>query len=231
MSLCRKITPIFYNYCIDHRVLSRVNRIKDLGVSYDDHMNFAVHIDSIVNKANATLGFIKRWAKEFQDPFITRTLYCTFVRPILEYASCVWCPYVSVHINRVEMVQRRFVRFALRGLPWDNPIILPPYHDRLQLIKLDSLQHRRHISKTVFAFECLQGFIDSPKLISSFAILVPARSLRHVDFLRIDRHKTNYGSHEPITSMSRYFNEFFDHIDFNLSKQNVKSRLIGNFST
>jgi hypothetical protein len=39
-------------------------------------------------------------------------------RPKLEYASSVWNLFYDVRVDRVERVQRRFIRYALRGLGW-----------------------------------------------------------------------------------------------------------------
>jgi hypothetical protein len=52
----------------------------------DDFVN---HIGSIVSKSARILGFIKRISRDFSDPYRYKTLYVAFVRPGLEYASCV----------------------------------------------------------------------------------------------------------------------------------------------
>ena len=36
-----------------------------------------------IGKAPAVLGFVKRWAREFIDPYTTKLLYISLVRPIL----------------------------------------------------------------------------------------------------------------------------------------------------
>jgi hypothetical protein len=41
--------------------------INDLGVSMDEKMNFSEHIDVMVGKAFAMLGFIRRLSFEFRD--------------------------------------------------------------------------------------------------------------------------------------------------------------------
>jgi len=41
--------------------------------------------------------------------------YCTFVRPVLEYASVVWSPYNKREISKIEDVQRYFTK-RLGGL-------------------------------------------------------------------------------------------------------------------
>jgi hypothetical protein len=35
--------------------------------------------------------------------------------------TCVWTSFYDVHVNRIKRVQRKFIRFALRGL-WDGLI-------------------------------------------------------------------------------------------------------------
>jgi len=75
---------------------------------------------STVSKAMSVLGFIKRWSKEFDDPYTTKLLFTTLVRPILEYCSSVWSPQYQVHIDRIESVQKKFLLFALRSLNLDQ---------------------------------------------------------------------------------------------------------------
>jgi len=67
---------------------------------------YSDHISTIVNKASGVLGFIKRWSKEFDDPYLTKTLLISLVRPILEYGSPVWSPQYVVHSDRIESVQK-----------------------------------------------------------------------------------------------------------------------------
>jgi hypothetical protein len=45
----------------------------------------------------------------------------------------------GAHIDRIERVQRKFVRYALRGLGWTDMCDLPPYVDRCALIRLETL--------------------------------------------------------------------------------------------
>jgi hypothetical protein len=62
------------------------------------------------------LGYIRRIGKEFRDPYTLKTLYNSFVRSHLEYASVVWNPYYGVHLKRIEDIQKKFLKFALRTL-------------------------------------------------------------------------------------------------------------------
>ena len=115
-------------YYLNGVAIDRVDRIRDLGVLCDKKLSFLPHYNYIIARANSTLGFVKRWSKEFSEPFVTRSLYMALVRPLLEYASQVWSPFLKCDIDRIEAVQKRFLRFAFRDLPWVDNFHLPPSH-------------------------------------------------------------------------------------------------------
>jgi hypothetical protein len=107
--------------------------INELGVLVDSRMTFVNHIESIVPKSARILGFIKQISREFNDPYTYKTLYVAFVRPGLEYASCVCLPHQEVHLARIECIQHNFIIFALQGLGWTAQP-LPLYESRCVLL-------------------------------------------------------------------------------------------------
>ena len=122
-------------YNINGSVLSTVETFVDLGILMDPKLNFNNHVISMVNKAYGVLSFIKRWAKEFSDPYITKQLYTSLVRPILQYGSVVWDPQYAIYSDKIESVQKQFLHFALRGLHSNSDFVLPSYTSRLKLIR------------------------------------------------------------------------------------------------
>ena len=67
-------------------------------------MTFSPHFCKIKSSVAKILGFIKRRAYDFDDPYVTKTLYCAFVRPIMEYGSVVWNPYELGDIAMIESI-------------------------------------------------------------------------------------------------------------------------------
>ena len=103
ISFSRKRASSDHIYSIQSCYLTRVVRMLDLGVVFDAKLDFVDHIEYIVNRANSSLGFIRRWSHEFNDPYLLKSLYTSFVRSILEYASPVWNPYYSVHQKKSNL--------------------------------------------------------------------------------------------------------------------------------
>lgn len=225
ISFSRKKTPILYNYSIDRENIQRVMVVKDLGVLLDSGLTFQNHYGSIIAKANKNLGFIMRIAKEFRDPYCLRALFYSLVRSILETAAVVWSPYTDIWSTRIESVQRKFIRFALRNLPWTDPVALPPYESRCKLLDMDTLAKRRDDMRAVFIGKLLHGIIDAPNVLGKINVNATSRVLRATNFLRLPYHRTSYGQNEPICAMCNIFNSVFHLFDFNVSCEVFKCRL------
>lgn len=212
-------------YVICDEPVPTVTFLRDLGVICDSELNFRSHIDNLICRANSALGYVKRWSKEFSNPYVTKSLYFTFVRPILEYASQVWSPYHDTHSYRIEGVQRRFIRFALRGLPWPDRYNLPPYEHRLNLLNMQSLEKRRKVADILFVHQLLAGNIDCPVLLETISLSTNPRTLRSVPLFRLKFHRTNYGRNEPMSRMLRMVNDSHNLFDFQYSKNTLRNSL------
>jgi hypothetical protein len=90
-------------------VLDRMSSINNLGVIMDEKMTFSEHVDVMVAKAFAMLGFIRRLSLEFRDPYTLKSLFTSLVRPKLDYKGCVWKPLYDGRVDRVKRLQTRFI--------------------------------------------------------------------------------------------------------------------------
>ena len=217
--------PIIFNYSIGDAPLSRVEQVNDLGVTLDPKLSFDQHRTLVISKASRQLGFITKIAKGVSDPHCLKALYCALVRPILETASVVWGPHQVTWSLRLERIQKRFVRLALRDLPWRNPLDLPPYPDRCQLLGLDTLQRRRKIQQALLIGKILHGVIDSPWLLSQLHLRAPQRILRNDTMLQPRPHRTLYGHYEPIDTCTRVFALVDNLFNFNESNNCFVNKL------
>ncbi|CAG2205822.1 unnamed protein product [Mytilus edulis] len=125
---------------------------KDLGIIFQNDLKFSQHISSKINKANSILGLINR-TFIFKDQYTFLRLYVALVRPHVEYGNTIWYPHLKKDINAVEKVQMRATKLIpdIRHLS---------YEDRLKVLKLPSLTHRRRRGDMIQAFKILKGFED-----------------------------------------------------------------------
>jgi hypothetical protein len=101
-------------------------------------------------------------------------------------------------------VQRRFIRYALRGLGWTDMHDLPSYEERCALLHLDTLAKRRSMACVMFIFDVASERVNSPYLLSVLDLITPQYPTHGTEFQRIDFHRTNYGLHEPMSGEMRH---------------------------
>lgn len=195
----RKKDFIKYDYTLNNELLQRVDSIKDLGILLDTKLNFNLHYDAIFAKAHAMLGFIKRRASEFNNIWVTKTLYCSLVRSILEYGSVVWNPHHEVHIKKIESIQKKFLLYILNHIysprDFNN---LPSYLYRLNIINMKTLEGRRDLLASCFIFDVLKRKINITFFNERVLLNNDVRQTRHTNFLKVTHHRTDYGKNEPI---------------------------------
>jgi len=226
MSFSWRREAIACSYYLNGVHIENVTEMRDLGVIMDPKLKFVVHINAVVCKARSMLAFIKRWSKEFNDPYITKLLYTSLVRPHLEYASPVWNPSYSVHSDSIESVQKQFLLFALRALPWDPAMNLPSYESRLKLISLPTLKSRRVCANICFLFKLINGIIDSPSLLGRIEFNVPNRPQRYFEPIRLKTRRVNYLDFEAFRTMCKDYNCYYFLICYSHSVDSLKFSLL-----
>ena len=134
-----------FSYNINSVSLEATNSEKDLGVYISNDLKPEKHINEVVLKANRLLGMIYR-SIEIKSKDIIVPLYCSLVRPHLEYCIQAWRPYYVKDISKIEKVQRRALNMieGLNGLS---------YHAKLQAVGLDTLEIRRIKSDMIEVFK------------------------------------------------------------------------------
>ena len=140
----------FYN--MNGNILKNTECEKDLGVFFDNELNFEHHINKVINKANSILGITKR-----TFAWMDKTTFCLIfkglVRPHLEYAAPVWSPHLIKHKEALENVQRRATKLV-PGLSHMS------YAERLESLKLPTLAYRRTRGDMISAFKIVHGGFD-----------------------------------------------------------------------
>ena len=215
-----------FDYSFGNHILERLNVVKDLGVLLDSKLSFRQHQSAVVDKANRQLGFMFRMAREFDDPLCLRSLYCSLVRSHLEFSAVIWSPYHQNWIDRIESIQKKFVWYACRKMPWIDPHQLPRYEARCNLLGIETLETRRNISKAVFAAKILNSEIDCPNLLNLLNTTIYSRRLRHRStFFSNTLTRTDFHLNSPVRSITAAFNDVYFLFDFHEPVFKFRSKL------
>ena len=95
--------------------IERVSSYKLLGVYLNNDLSWNLHCDYITKKANKRLYILRilRRARVGYQQLVT--VYCSLVRPILEYAAPVWSAIPDYLKAKVERVQKRALKIIDPG--------------------------------------------------------------------------------------------------------------------
>jgi hypothetical protein len=85
MSFSRKHNFIKLDYCSKSAIISKPNSIRDLGIIFDRKMTFGLLMNYIISRSMSMPGFLKRFGREFSDPYVLKIIYCSFVWSVFEY--------------------------------------------------------------------------------------------------------------------------------------------------
>ena len=133
-------------------VIERVDEFKILGVIFSSDLAWTRHVKYIVAKASKRLFALCQLVRcGFSHDDIV-TVYCSLIRPVLEYASPVWhCGLTGVLSDEVESVQKRCMRIIFPHLSYSDAIAVAGL-ERLSarretaVIKLfNEIKHETHV--------------------------------------------------------------------------------------
>ena len=154
--ITRSRRPINTSYSMHGQVLDSVDSARYLGVDITSDLNFTQHINRTTSNASKSLGYLKRNILT-KHSGIREAAYKTIVRPQVEYASTVWSPHTKKDIHKIEMVQRRAIRWTQNSYS--------TYASVTQMqneLGLRSLEQRRADARVIMLFKIVHGLVAIP---------------------------------------------------------------------
>ena len=121
-----------------HKAIPKTNKVRDLGITISNDLRWTPYIENIRSKANILSHLILRSFSPTNTQLLVN-LYKTYVRPLLEYNTCTWSPYLSTDKRLIESVQAMFTRRLCQRANMGYA----DYKDRLAKLNLESLENRR----------------------------------------------------------------------------------------
>lgn len=137
-------------FSMGETVIPSVGAVRDLGITVTENLSFTLHISNISKAAFARSNLLLRSFISREQTLLLKA-FITYVRPLLEYGTPVWSPYLIGDIVKLERVQRSFTR-QLAGMEGLD------YAERLERLGLESLELRRIRFDLVEAFKIIKGY-------------------------------------------------------------------------
>ena len=153
MRIGNSSVPAKYLHGLD---IVSVDHVKDLGFHYDCKLSFAGHYKFLYRKAVARTFLIFKGLST-KDRNILLRAYKTYVRPIVEVGSVVYCPHKKADKALLEKVQNNFTRKLLirnGGFLYSR---IPSAKFRNSYYNLPSLESRRKVADVCMVFKMLCG--------------------------------------------------------------------------
>ena len=156
MHFNRSVTPQRCGYTIDGIPITEVDHVKDLGFHYNNKLDFSEHIISRCKLANLRTYQIFRGIAIKNKKVLLRA-YKTYVRPLVESGTTVFCPYKKKYIQAIEKVQNNFTRKLLLRIGGFLYSRIPKAVFRNRYLELSTLASRRKVFDVCMAHKLAYG--------------------------------------------------------------------------
>ena len=140
---------------MDNIQLTQVVEAKFVGVTFDEHLTFRPHIETVNNKLAKSVGIINR-VKNYLPRHALLTLYFTMAYAHITYCCTVWSANYENNLHKIEMYQKKLVRIITRSpynahtAPLFKELRLLKFEDISTLCILKIMYEQHHQIKTVY---------------------------------------------------------------------------------
>ena len=151
-----KVSTHISLYSLNNHILEQVNENPYLGLTINDSLKWSSQINEMCNRANSTLGFIRRNLKHCNKKF-KETACISLVCSVLDYSASVWDPYLQKDIDRIESIQRRGARLVQKDYQRTSSVT-----SMMNELGWKPLAHRRREQRFTLLIKIINGLVAIP---------------------------------------------------------------------
>lgn len=201
------ITQIPNDTCIqvDGSTITPSSSVKNLGIYFDNFMQFETHILHISKKCLGTLMFINRLKENF-DKNTLKLLIQSLVLSKMNYGLTIWGNTTTTCIQQAQKVQNFAAKVVLGGKKFDHAT---PYLKELKWLKMVDM-HKYELG--VMVYNILNNRLPSwlyslPKVRDTHTL-----NTRHQQLLHVPKTSTCMGDRSLLVSAPKLWNSLPTHI-------------------
>ena len=220
MRIFRSSNIIDFEYRLENFSLHPCDNTRDLGIIYDKKFTFIDQVDFVIKKIFRVLRFIIRNTKEFLDIQCIILLFKSIILPNLNYCSTIWSPYQKCYMDRLESVQRKFLRFL--SFKSGHPMHFTDhnYHAISTRYNLPTIRSQHRLNDLKLLWKSINGHLNSSELTQLFTEGTTSYSLRSDRLFFETKSTENYISFSTIPRLRRLRNQI-DSRTRNIADYNV----------
>jgi hypothetical protein len=152
--------------------------VKLLGVTFDIHLTFDMHVDNICRKASRALNVLKRFSSVLSTKSKMK-IFQSFINSNFTYCPIVWHFCSKKQTRNIEKIQERSLRFVYKDFNSE-------YNELLQKANRDTMHVMRLKRILTFVYKCVNN-IGPSFLHSMFSLKVSNYNLRNTFLLEQPR--------------------------------------------
>ena len=135
---------------VGNTIISSMERMKVLGITIDDKLNFSEHISNVCIKAGRQLNVLQR-LKRVLDYKSRMAIYNSFVMSNFNYCPIVWMFTSKKSLEKIENIQKRALRFVLNDYQSN-------YHDLLNKSEATGIKIMTLRLLAIEVYKCVNNF-------------------------------------------------------------------------
>ena len=184
---------------VEDTCIERTQSFKYLGVTLNQSMSWADHVDAISTKINQRIGLIRR-IRDVLPLQVRVTLYNTLILPLFDYGDVIWGDKNNDTImSELQILQNKAAKVLLGQPPRSSST------EALRSLDLKSLSVRRFLHRCTAIHKCLIGETDfNFNFIKNQA--VHSYNTRRSNDLRLPLSQTNWGKQTFIYQAAKDWN-------------------------
>ena len=169
---------------------------RNLGITIDSTLSFTPHISDVISRALKMTGFVKRCTRDFTNVSAIRLLYCSLIRPILEYGSSVCISHTQiVGVQRRKTIITTMMNYT-KDFLW--------HHSKTE-------ENRKFLKISLKS--------DCPELLSLINLAVPLRCTRTQCLFHQPFCRTNVGLNSYINRTTKLANYLSPALNFSTNEK------------
>ncbi|KAI5717309.1 hypothetical protein M8J77_003646 [Diaphorina citri] len=182
----------------------------------------------ITSKASKVLGYVFRTCKDLPHVLSFKILFCSLVRGILEFASPIWNPSYSCHIQSLERIQHKALKMMAKKMRTPD-LSYPALESSLKLLPLSD---RRTMFDLISLHKILNGSFNAPVLNDSIIPNNPLYPTRNSIPFYPSFGRSNYVQNSPLIRFQRTANLMSSEIDVRtITIAGIKSHFLSRLHT